>query len=223
MKSWRLALLAALLLAGCLPLHGQERGEIALRGGLSVFNHATARLPALLAPVRVRVDFATGGNVGLTGTRNFGGFLGLEGNWLYQRGSFRLRAVETPPLGFPSSATVGMRLHHFDVSGLLYATRPRSRVRPFGSVGVGVAIYQPTEKARDAVEAALGFRPSTDVRLAWNYGAGVKVRITRHFGLRWDISDYVTGIPRFGASAEQIRTSGRFHNLVTTIGASVTF
>ena len=81
----------------------------------------------------------------------------------------------------------GMAIHQGGYNFLLYATREGTRIRPFATGGVMFANYVPPGSS-----AAYG---GGDNKFGFNYGGGVKVRVTSLFGVRLDIRQYTTPKP----------------------------
>jgi outer membrane protein with beta-barrel domain len=79
-------------------------------------------------------------------------------------------------------------------------------VSPYFAVGLGFA--------RFSGPALLG----TDTNLAVSYGGGVDVNILPHVGVRGELRDYNTSLPKFGFPG-----SGRQHNVFLTGGVFLEF
>ncbi len=90
----------------------------------------------------------------------------------------------------------GMAIHQGGYNFLLYATHEGSRIRPFATGGVMFANYVPPGSS-----ATSG---GGDNKFGFNYGGGVKVRVTSLFGLRLDVRQYTTPKP-FGAYFPYLR------------------
>lgn len=86
--------------------------------------------------------------------------------------------------GFPPE---GMAIHQGGYNFLLYATPEGTRIRPFATGGVGFANYVPPGSS-----ATSG---GGDNKFGFNYGGGVKVKLTSLFGLRLDVRQYTTPKP----------------------------
>lgn len=81
----------------------------------------------------------------------------------------------------------GMAIHQGFYNFLVYATKEGSRVRPFATGGVHFSNFVPPGSS-----AQYG---GGNTKFGFNYGAGVKVRISSMFGLRFDFRQYQTGKP----------------------------
>ncbi|HTD44052.1 MAG TPA: outer membrane beta-barrel protein [Bryobacteraceae bacterium] len=83
----------------------------------------------------------------------------------------------------------GMAIHEGGYNFLLYATPEEARFRPFGTVGVHFANFVPPGSSATSGGGSNKF--------GFNYGAGVKVKVTSLFGLRFDVRQYQMGKPDF--------------------------
>lgn len=85
------------------------------------------------------------------------------------------------------SAEQGMAIHQGFYNFLLYATPDTWRVRPFATGGVHFSNFVPpgTSVTQGGGQTKFGF----------NYGAGLKVKISSMFGIRFDFRQYNTGKP----------------------------
>ena len=101
-----------------------------------------------------------------------------------------------------------MAIHQGFYNFLLYATPEGSRVRPFVTGGGHFSNFVPP--------GASATQGSGDNKIGFNYGAGVKVRITPTWLFRVDYRDYNTGTPFDLPGAE-----GRLRQ--TEISAGVSF
>jgi len=81
----------------------------------------------------------------------------------------------------------GMAIHQGGYNFLLYATNEGTRIRPFATGGVMFANYVPPGSS-----ATSG---GGDNKFGFNYGGGVKMRITSLFGARLDVRQYTTPKP----------------------------
>jgi hypothetical protein len=88
----------------------------------------------------------------------------------------------------------GMAIHQGGYNFLLYATNEGTRIRPFATGGVMFANYVPPGSS-----ATSG---GGDNKFGFNYGGGVKMRITSLFGARLDVRQYTTPKP-FGLPLAQ--------------------
>ena len=84
----------------------------------------------------------------------------------------------------------------------------KTPVQPFATGGVGFDRFSGPLNA-PAVVADL-ISANNGIQFAWNYGAGTDVVLRRHFALRMELRDYVTGQPSF--------ITGTSHNIVPSAG-----
>jgi opacity protein-like surface antigen len=116
-----------------------------------------------------RLDFRMGLN---TGSR-----WGHEIGYAYNRTQF----VET---GY---ANQGMAIHQGFYDFLVYATKDDQRIRPYATGGVQFSNFVPPGSS-----AGSG---GGQTKFGFNYGAGVKVRVTHSIGVRFDFRQYDSGKP----------------------------
>jgi opacity protein-like surface antigen len=77
-------------------------------------------------------------------------------------------------------------------------------VQPFATVGVGANHFSDPAAASGLGSAGNGWQ------FAWNYGGGADFVLQRHFALRLELRDYVSGQPSL--------IEGTRHNLVPSAG-----
>ncbi|MCC6860818.1 MAG: porin family protein [Bryobacterales bacterium] len=144
--------------------------------------------------------YTVGGNfrLGLRLTLNTYRFFGHEIGYGYNRGNLEVAGEKS-----------GMSIHQFGYSFLAYATPEGSAIRPFAAGGGHFSTFYP---------------PGTSVytggytKFGFNYGGGLKVRITPVWALRFDVRDYATAKP-FPLTDR----SGMLHQLETSAGLSFIF
>jgi len=110
-------------------------------------------------------------------TVNFKSHMGGEFGYAYNRTHLQLDGVDQG----------GMAVHQVWGDGLFYATKDESRVRPFVAAGVGFANFVPP-----GASASYG---QGENHYPFNYGAGVKVKVTGMWMLRFDIRQYNSSKP----------------------------
>jgi len=87
---------------------------------------------------------------------------------------------------------------HSFVYSILYSPYDRlARIRPFAAVGGGVTLYRVTSASKDLVLDE-GATLTDRWKFVFSWGGGVKYRIKGNWGARFDVRDYVTGIPDYG-------------------------
>jgi len=107
-------------------------------------------------------------------------WIGHEVGYGYNRTHLRFE-TETPPV------EQGMAIHQGFYNFMVYGTPEGSHVRPFATGGVHFSNFVPPGSS-----ATQG---GGQTKFGFNYGAGIKVKLTSLFGLRFDIRQYNTGKP----------------------------
>jgi opacity protein-like surface antigen len=127
-------------------------------------------------------------------TLNNESHFGHEVQYAYSRTSLDIPAqpaiigtVNNPGVAATPASSQGMAVHQGGYNFLLYATNEGTRIRPFATGGVGFANYVPPGASATSGGGSNKF--------GFNYGGGVKVRVTNLFGLRLDVRQYTTPKP----------------------------
>ncbi len=110
-----------------------------------------------------------------TGLMGKSGTFGLRLSMNYS--SFNLELAGAQVLGKLAN------MYPLTVNGVLNLST-RSRLIPFGLVGVGLLLTVPTATIGDEVVSSIGV----------NFGAGARYYFTRSFGVRVDVRQYITNI-----------------------------
>jgi len=105
----------------------------------------------------------------------------------------------------------GMAIHQGGYNFLGYATKTDSRIRPFGTAGLGFFNYVPPGSSASYGQGSTKF--------GFNYGGGVKVRMTDNLGLRFDLRRYDSPKPDFGL----LRRTGWLHQTEISAGVGYLF
>jgi opacity protein-like surface antigen len=149
-------------------------------------------------------EFWVGGGSSSLSNNGIGTFTGASQNDVQLKGGFRINfrmAINTGSrigheVGYAYNRTQlaeagtpdqGMAIHQGFYNFLYYATKEGSRVRPFATGGGHFSNFVPP-----GVSASQG---GGNTKFGFNYGAGIKVRLTSMFGLRFDFRQYQTGKP----------------------------
>ncbi|MEO8658630.1 MAG: outer membrane beta-barrel protein [Bryobacteraceae bacterium] len=136
--------------------------------------------------------------LGFRATLNSGRFFGNEFGYAYNRTQLKQPDVEDQ----------GMAIHQGFYNFLLYGLPEGSRIRPFATGGVHFNNYVPPGSS-----AANG---GGSTKFGYNYGGGVKVRVSSLFLIRLDVRQYQTGKP-FSLPNQ----NGLFKQLEVTAGFSL--
>ncbi len=190
MRHFTVALLAAMSAATAFA----QVGEVSLSAGASRMNSnnisSIAGQDAL-----VDSDF----RLGLRLTLNSFRYFGHEFGYAYNHGSLQF-----------AGASYGMPIHQGMYNFLAYATPEGSKIRPYAAGGAHFSTFYPP--------GASVWQGNGVTKFGYNYGAGVKFRVTETWMTRFDFRDYVTGKPDFG-----LGPSGKLHMLEVSAGFGLAF
>ena len=147
----------------------------------------------------------------LTNGLRVGGRLSLNSGSL--TGHELTYAFERHDIEIASAQESRARTHQFAYNFVLHVLPRRSRVRPFVTAGAGYTSFAPGDGGifQDA---------GGENKFGYNYGAGLKVKLSRLVGLRFDLRDHVTGKPNF---LDLNGVEGRLHSLEYSAGFSLLF
>jgi hypothetical protein len=197
MKLWSVVILAGV----CASAASAQSGEFSISFGDTLMKDNILGIAANLQGTEYKAD--GGFTFGLRFTLNTKKYLGHEFGFAYNR--TQLGAVGIA--GSDSSMPTYQGL--YDV--LLYATPEGSaKIRPYVAGGGQFTTFVPP--------GASVYSGTT--KFGGNFGAGVKVKITSMFLLRFDVRDYVSGKP-FGNTL--IDQSGVLHQIEATAGLGLYF
>jgi opacity protein-like surface antigen len=177
----------------------------------------------------VRLDLEQSYVLGIRITENLGQYLGAELEYSFTNQPLLFQGL-SPTLPF---LALDHQVHKLAYSALFYGISRQSRIRPFGSVGFGTSFFQVSNNSQDEA-----LREGADLKnrwkLAFSYGAGVKLQVAPGWGVRADFRDQVTGVPDFGFPSQAplleggetgpgFRADGILHNWQTTVGVTYSF
>ena len=150
----------------------------------------------VIGPSLFTTQFNNGIKIGLRGTMNLTDHWGAEGTY-----SFSSNGLHVTRVSPASVQDFGVHLHQITGNALYFFTARDRSFRPFVTAGVGLSRYSPTSDAK--VAATQGFLSQPAVLAStssfnFNFGGGIESRPWDHFGLRLDLRDHLTAIPRFG-------------------------
>jgi opacity protein-like surface antigen len=152
-----------------------QSAEFAVIGGVSRLNNSN--IGTLVDANGVtNYSLADGWRIGFRMTLNNWRFFGHEFGYGYNRSQLRTETQEQ-----------GMAIHQGLYTFLAYATPEGSKVRPFAAGGAHFNTYTPPGTS---VTSGGG-----STKFGFNYGGGVKVRITDIFAIRFDVRQYQNGKP----------------------------
>ncbi len=97
----------------------------------------------------------------------------------------------------------------------------KARVQPFLTAGLGLNRFSGPSNAL----AVVGEYVNADNgwQFAWNYGGGADLVLERHFALRLELRDYITGQPQFSPITNITGLTGTSHNVVPSVGVVFRF
>lgn len=189
-----LVLSLAMLLAG--RAVAQDQGvnpRITFLGGASLLSGSRS---FVIGPRLFDTQFQNGIKIGVRGTVNLKEHWGAEGTYSFSSNSLRVTQA-----GPPAVQTFGVHLHQFTGNALYFFTGKDKTFRPFLTAGLGLSRFSPTSDAKTAAAQDFLGQPAVLASTSsfnFNFGAGIETRPWNHFGLRLDVRDHLSGIPRFG-------------------------
>ncbi len=179
------------LVGGLVPAHAQVFEAGIHVGQANQKNADLGTFPAGSDLAGTNLSLDDGFRFGFRITLNNFRFFGNEFGYAYNRANLLVNQ-----LGRESNS--GNAAHQGFYNFLGYVTPEGSRIRPFGAAGVHFTTY-PTP----------GFsitQGGGSNKFGFNYGGGIKVRITDLFNIRLDYREYVNGKPRF---SQDLNPNGR--------------
>jgi opacity protein-like surface antigen len=88
----------------------------------------------------------------------------------------------------------------------------KTRIQPFTTAGLGLNRFSGPGLVvvSGLLPGPYPFNTDNGYQFAWNFGGGTDIVLRRHFALRLELRDYVTGQPSF--------ITGASHNIVPSAG-----
>jgi opacity protein-like surface antigen len=163
-----------------------QSGELWFSAGESILSNRNLGTPLAVGGLPSDVQLDNGFRFGFRFAFNTGGHMGHEIQYAYNRTHF----VDNTGAIFGAVSKPGMAIHQGGYNFLFYATPEGTRIRPFATGGVHFANFVPPGSS-----AGYG---GGSTKFGFNYGAGVKVKVSSLFGIRFDLREYETGKPDFG-------------------------
>lgn len=200
--------LPVLLIAAAGVLHAQS-GELWGDGGASILLNSSIGSPfpgGNSSAVKLDNGFRAGIRLGL----NSAGHLGHEFQYAYNRSALS----DSTGTFLPQVGSAGMAIHQVGYNLLYYLnpTNENERVRPFFTAGANLDSFSTPASANPRGGSA---------RFGFNYGGGVKYRISSLFAWRFDIRGYDSGKPNWrGVLYNQ---SGLLQQFEASVGFGVYF
>jgi opacity protein-like surface antigen len=151
-------------------------------------------------PVDDETKFRNGSSTGIRLTLNMRGYYGHELGFLHTRAGIRtsiLQADGTTMTPAESHVNIEQAFYNF----LIYMMPKGERWRPYITGGL--------QAAKTGSPRIDGWRGSATKNYGFNYGAGIKFKLSKHFLVRLDARDYFTGTP-YNLSFKDITQGNKF-------------
>ena len=133
----------------------------------------------------------------------------LEASYSYSPNHFSLQPAGLPALSAYNRAD----LISFNYVRYLWA---KTRVQPFVTGGLGANRFSGPSNASAVVSGYVN--ADNGWQFAWNYGGGADLVLQRHFALRLELRDYITGQPKPNSISGITGLTGTSHNIVPSAG-----
>jgi opacity protein-like surface antigen len=186
-----------------------QSSELWFSGGASVLtNHQLGSTSPDGKPADVLLF--NGHRVGIRFGFNSSGHIGQEIQYAYNRTDLR----DNTGLILTDEPRVGMAIHQGGYNLLYYftAVKEGSKIRPFVTGGAHFSDFVLPGKATSQ---------GSSVKAGFNYGIGVKVRLSTLFAFRLDVRQYETGKPNW--SDLLVNQSGLLHQTEASAGLGIFF
>jgi outer membrane protein OmpA-like peptidoglycan-associated protein len=145
-------------------------------------------------------EIVNGGLAGFRFTQNIWNYVSLEQTGMVHG---------TANLGYRIPGTnqdyaLGARFRQFHFNPVLHFKPREARIRPFVTMGFGFDYFVPTEDARRQIGSGVlsPFRQVVNLEMtsrpSFNYGGGIKAKLTERIGLRFDMRGFASASPDFG-------------------------
>jgi opacity protein-like surface antigen len=190
------------------------RFELFAEGGGSFLTSGNGIIPCPAVGTCTFTDFVAGSaassSFSTTGRLTAGGRFrftprnALEASYSFSPNQFSVQqgTVTSGPL-YNRAGLVSFNYVHY-----LWAKTP---VQPFTTAGLGLNHFSgPGIASAAVVPGAYPFNTDNRYQFAWNFGGGTDIVFQRHFAVRLELRDYVTGQPSF--------ITGTSHNIVPSAG-----
>lgn len=198
MRIWMLG--AGVAMAAGLA-YGQA-AEASLSVGRSIFTNKNIADLGVQGAVQETLKLGDGMRLSARFSINSWRFLGHEFGYGYERSA----------LDFGSSGKSGMNIHQGFYDFMAHATPEGTSIRPFVCAGGGFSSFFPPGTS--------AFSGNGFTKFSYNYGGGVKVKLSPIYGIRFDVRDYVSGKP-FGDFFPNVK--GQLHNIEVSAGIAILF
>ncbi len=156
-------------------------------------------------------QFLNGGKFRLRGSLDLTSHWTLEGNYSFGHNDQRITEESG---GILVNRDFGLTVGQVQLNFVRFLTSNESRIRPFFSVGLGMVRFNPTDEAKllalggDFIDDPTALTSSVEV--SFTVGGGLETRLNRWLGLRFDLKDHMSAIPRFGLDETSSGPGGIF-------------
>jgi len=219
-----LSFAALVLLATATHAFGQEPARVSI-SVLSGGSFLKGERSFNVGGTPMRTNYAKGGKLGFRGTMSLSSQWALEGTYSYGRDNLRITDLSGAT---PSTRGFGVKGHQFTGNVLYYLNPSADKFKFFGTAGIGLARFSPTDAAKASAAREFVDNPATispSNKFDFNFGGGVEAKMGSWYGVRFDFRDHVSSIPRFGVPqnptpgiADFYPVSGAVHNFETSVG-----
>ena len=118
-----------------------------------------------------------GDQYGIALTVNTINDIGIEFWWMRQDAEMTIRDNIFVPF---ETRVSDMAVDWFQIGGMRYLDLPNEKIRPFGGVSLGLAVFTPSNPNLDLVDRSLG----STTRFSFAINGGVKIMMSERIGLR---------------------------------------
>jgi opacity protein-like surface antigen len=143
------------------------------------------------------------------------GTLDLDWHWAAEVSyAFSTNDLQVRDTSLAQNRVFDVRAHNFIANVLYFFTTQDSRVRPFGTLGLGLSRFSVTGDSKTLAAQQFLTQPAIirdENKFALNFGAGIEVKPWDRFGVRLDVRDHMSGMPRFGLSEQQPSPGASFY------------
>jgi len=192
-----------------------QKWELGAMAGGGLYTHGSVTSPTGNGDVGFKPGPVLGAFISNNTSNRWGGELRYE----YQPGSLKVS-------GSGSEATFNGEAHMIHYDFLFHFAPMESKVRPFVAVGGGVKLYRGTGEATVTQNLSnLALLTNThEVAGMGSVGAGIKYAISHKLGLRFEVRDFITPIPKqVLAPAPDASISGFLNDFAVMGGIAFTF
>ncbi|MCH8320069.1 MAG: outer membrane beta-barrel protein [Acidobacteria bacterium] len=156
-------------------------------------------------------QFLNGGKFRLRGSLDLSKHWTLEGDYSFGRNDQR---ITQDTGGVIEQRDFKVNVGQVQLNFVRFFTDNESRIRPFFSAGLGAVRFNPTDEAKSAALSgdflADPTQLTSSIDISFAVGGGLEARLNRWLGLRFDLKDHMSAIPRFGLEESSSGPGGIF-------------